>query len=238
MNATTRPQNMVDQVDARPFAFPHDGGIEASRIALIIIDLQRDFLAEDGYFARMGYDPSPLRKILPNVSSLIAAARQAGCHIIHTRQGYRSDMADMTEYEHWRRKRSGLDGTEALLRGTKGFEIVPELDVRDTDIIIDKTANGAFTHTDLEHVLRARGVTHLLVTGCTTEVCVHTTLREASDRNFICCLIEDACASGDAYAHEAAVYMTTVENGVFGVVADTAAVVKAMAGAKRAAALL
>lgn len=218
----------VEPIAARPFAFPHDGSIAASHVALIVIDLQRDFLAEDGYFARMGYDPAPLRKILPNVSSLIAAAREAGCHVIHTRQGYRADLADMTEYEHWRRRQSGLEGTDALLRGTPGFEIVPELDVRDTDIIIDKTANGAFTHTDLEHVLRARGVTHVLLTGCTTEVCVHTTLREASDRNFICCLIEDACASGDAYAHEAAVYMTTVENGVFGVVADTAAVVKAM----------
>lgn len=228
MNATIYPQNLVDPIEARPFAFPHDGSIEASRIALVIIDLQRDFLAEDGYFARMGYDPTPLRKILPNVSSLIAAAREAGCHIVHTRQGYRADLADMTEYEHWRRRRSGLEGTEALLRGTCGFEIVPELDVQKTDIIIDKTANGAFTHTDLEHVLRARGITHLLITGCTTEVCVHTTLREASDRNFICCLVEDACASGDTYAHEAAVYMTTVENGVFGVVADTEAVVKAM----------
>ena len=96
------------------------------------------------------------------------------------------------------------------------------------DIIIDKTANGAFAHTDMEHVLRAKGITHLMLTGCTTEVCVHTTLREANDRNFICCLIKDACTSGDTYAHEAAIYMTTVENGVFGVVADTDQAVTAM----------
>ncbi len=215
-------------IAAYPFDFPHDGGIDATRVALLIIDLQRDFLAYDGYFARMGYDPEPLRKILPNVSRLIAAARQAGCPIIHTRQGYRSDLADMTDYEHWRREKSGLEGTDALLRGTPGFEIVPELDLQPGDIIIDKTANGAFTHTDLEHVLRAKGITHLMLTGCTTDVCVHTTQREATDRNFICCLIKDACASGDEYAHEAAVYMTTVENGVFGVVADTDQAVSAM----------
>jgi len=233
MSESSKSVKSIQLIKARPFSFPHDGSVSADRIALVVIDLQRDFLAEDGYFARMGYDPAPLRKILPNVSDLISIARDAGCHIIHTRQGYRADLADMTEFERWRRKRSGLEGSEALLRGTPGFEIVPELDVRPTDIIVDKTANGAFTHTDLEHILRARGVTHLLITGCTTEVCVHTTLREASDRNFICCLIEDACASGDSYAHEAAVYMTTVENGVFGVVADTAAVVKAISDSLR-----
>jgi len=218
----------IRPIDARPFSFPHEGTVPAEKVALVVIDLQRDFLSEDGYFARMGYDPSPLRKILPNVSRLIGAARKAGSPIIHTRQGYRADLADMTDYERWRRRRAGLEGTNALLRGTLGFEIVPELDVRATDIIVDKTANGAFTHTDLEHILRAKGVTHLLVTGCTTEVCVHTTIREAADRNFICCLVEDACASGDSYAHDAAVHMTTVENGVFGVVANTDAVVKGM----------
>ncbi|MDP9138093.1 MAG: cysteine hydrolase, partial [Pseudomonadota bacterium] len=93
--------------------------------------------------------------------------------------------------------------------------------------VVDKTANGAFTYTDLELVLRARGITHLLFSGCTTDVCVHSTLREAADRNFQCLLIEDACASGDRYAHEAAVHMVTVEDGVFGVVAKAADVVAA-----------
>ena len=93
------------------------------------------------------------------------------------------------------------------------------------DIIIDKTTNGAFTYTDLDHVLRARDVTHLMFMGCTTDVCVHTTLREAVDRNFQCLLIEDACASGDPLAHEAAIHMVTVEDGIFGVVAKASDVV-------------
>ena len=206
-------------ISARPFDYPYDGNLDSAVTALLVIDLQVDFLSSDGYFARKGYDPAPLRAILPKVNAVIAAAREAGCTIIHTRQGYRADRADMTPYERWRRQRAGLDGTDVLLRSSPGFEIVPEIDVRAEDIIIDKTANGAFTHTELEHVLRARSITHLLFTGCTTDVCVHTTLREAQDRNFQNLLIEDACASGDQYAHDAAVHMVTVEDGIFGVVA-------------------
>lgn len=219
------------QVTARPFGFPHEGTLDPARIALLVIDLQVDFLGLDGYFARMGYDPAPLRAILPAVNSVIEAARAAGCLIVHTRQGYRQDLADLTPYEKWRRRRAGMEGTTALVRGYPGFEIVPEISVAPQDVIIDKTANGAFTHTDLDHVLRARGITHLLFTGCTTDVCVHTTLREAADRNYQCLLIEDGCASGDAYAHEAAVYMTTIEDGLFGVVANAAAVVAGLKGA-------
>lgn len=206
-------------ISARPFDYPYDGNLNPAATALLVIDLQVDFLSSDGYFARKGYDPAPLRAIIPTVNAVIAAARRAGCTIIHTRQGYRADRADMTPYERWRRRRAGLEDTDVLLRSSPGFEIDPAIDVRAEDIIIDKTANGAFTHTELEHVLRARGITHLLFTGCTTDVCVHTTLREAQDRNFQNLLIADACASGDQYAHEAAIHMVTVEDGIFGVVA-------------------
>lgn len=211
-------------IAAKPFDYPYDGNLEAQKTALIVIDLQEDFLSTTGYFARQGYDPAPLRAILPAVGSLIAACREAGILIIHTRQGYRADLADMTPYEKWRRQRSGMEGTTALLRSSPGFEIVPEVDVRPEDVIIDKTCNSAFTHTDFEHVLRAQGITHLLFSGVTTDVCVHTTLREACDRNFQCLTISDACASGDQYAHEAALHMVTVENGIFGALTDSAAV--------------
>jgi nicotinamidase-related amidase len=212
-------------VKARPFDFPYDGRLDPAATALLAIDMQVDFLSADGYFARRGYDPAPLRAIIPAVNRVIAAARRAGCLVVHTRQGYRADLADMTPYERWRRRRGGLEGTGALLRSSAGFAIAPEISVAATDVIVDKTTNGAFTYTELEHVLRAKGVTHLFLTGCTTDVCVHSTLREAQDRNFQCCLIADACASGDAYAHAAAVHMVTVEDGVFGVVADSDAVV-------------
>jgi nicotinamidase-related amidase len=216
------------QIAARPFSFPYDGQLNPTATAVLAIDLQVDFLSQDGYFARRGYDTAPLRAILPAVNGVIYAAREAGCLIIHTRQGHRSDLADMTPYERWRRKRAGLDGTNVLKRSSPGFKIVPEITVAPDDIIVDKTANGAFTHTDLEHVLRAKGITHLLFCGCTTDACGHSTMREAADRNFQCLLIEDACASGDAYAHQAAVYMVTVEDGVFGVVAQAADVIAAL----------
>jgi nicotinamidase-related amidase len=215
-------------ISAIPFDFPYDGNLVAAATALVVIDLQQDFLSTTGYFARHGYDPSPLRAILPTVNKVIAAARAAGLVIVHTRQGYRGDMADMTPYEKWRRKRAGLEGTEILLRSSPGFQIVPEIDVAAQDIIVDKTCNGAFTYTDFEHVLRAQGITHLLFSGCTTDVCVHTTLREACDRNFQCLTIADACASGDQVAHEAALHMVTVENGIFGALADSDAVIDAL----------
>ncbi|PWR23308.1 cysteine hydrolase family protein [Zavarzinia compransoris] len=217
------------QVVARPFGFPYEGPIVPARTALLVIDLQVDFLSPEGYFARKGYDPGRLRAILPTVNALVGAARRAGCAIVHTRQGYRADGADLTPYEQWRRARSGMAGTRALMRGQPGFDLVPELDVAPADIIVDKTANGAFTHTDLDHILRARGISHLMLAGCTTDVCVHTTQREAVDRNYQCLLVEDACASGDDFAHRAAIHMTQVEDGIFGVVAPAAAVIAALA---------
>ena len=215
-------------IAARPYHFPFDEKLEPARTALLVIDMQIDFLAKDGYFARQGYDPAPLRKVIEPINRVIHAARNAGCRIIFTRQGYRADLADMAEHDRWRRRRNGLEGTTALLRGSPGFEIVPEMDVGPSDIIIDKTANGAFTDTDLDRVLRAQNIRNLMFTGVTTDVCVHTTLREATDRNYVNLLIEDCCASGDAFAHEAAIHMTMVENGVFGVVAPSDHVIRGL----------
>jgi nicotinamidase-related amidase len=222
-------------IKARPFDFPYDGRLVPAQTALMVIDLQLDFLSTSGYFARRGYDPSPLRAIIPTVNAVIKAARTAGCQVIHTRQGYRADLADMTPYEKWRRRRGGMEGTDILLRSSPGFQIDPAVDVDGADIIVDKTCNGAFTYTELEHVLRARGITHLLFTGCTTDVCVHTTLREACDRNLQCLTVEDGCASGDRYAHEAALHMITVEDGIFGTVANSRDVIAGLESLARAA---
>lgn len=216
-------------ITAAPFNFPYEGKLDPARTALLVIDMQEDFLGAQGYFARKGYDPALLRSIIPNVQALTEAARAAGCRIIWTRQGYRADFADATDYERWRARRAGLvyqpGATTSCVRGQQGFEIVSDLAVHADDIVVDKTANGAFYQTDLDLILRSQGVTHLIFSGCTTDVCVHTTLREANDRKFQCLLVPDACASGDEFAHRAAVHMVTVEDGVFGVVADTAAVV-------------
>jgi len=217
-------------IAARPYAFPYEGRLVPARTALLVIDLQIDFLSPDGYLARKGYDPTPLRAILPAVTRIMEACRRAGMLVVHTRQGHRADRADLTAYGRWRRRRGGLEDTDVLIRGTPGFEIVPELPVLPTDVVVDKTANGAFTDTDLERVLRAHGITHLLFTGCTTDVCVHSTLREAGDRNFQCLVVEDACASGDPALHAAAIEMVTVEDGLFGVVATSAEVIAGLAG--------
>jgi nicotinamidase-related amidase len=225
------PGRAGDVIKARPHDWPEGEPIDPASTALLCIDLQRAFLSSDGYLARKGYDTAPLRAILPAVNRVIAAARGAGCLIVHTRQGYRADLADMMPLDRRGGGRPDAEDLGGLVRGSPDFEIVPEVDVAPTDIVIDKTANGAFTYTELEPVLRVQGITHLMLAGCTTDVCVHSTLREANDRRFRCLLIEDACASGDAYAHAAAVHMVTVEGGIFGAVATAEDVV---AGLKRA----
>jgi nicotinamidase-related amidase len=108
-------------IKAKPYDYPYDGNLDPRATALIVIDMQHDFLSPDGYFARQGYDPTPLRAVLPVIGRLIAACRQAGVRVIHTRQGYRADQADMTPYEKWRRRRNGLEGTDVLLRSSPGF---------------------------------------------------------------------------------------------------------------------
>ena len=219
-------------IKARPFDFPYNGDFDPKRTAVLAIDMQIDFMSPEGYFARKGYDTSPLLAIVDPIKRLTDAARAAGCLIIWTRQGYRADIADATPYDRWRNQRAGITlragDPASLLRGSPGYDMVAELKPAPGDVVVDKTANGAFCQTDLEMILRAQGITHLLFTGCTTDVCVHTTLREANDRKFQCLLVEDACASCDAYAHTAAVHMVTVEDGVFGVVSNTAAVIQAM----------
>jgi len=209
-------------IKARPFDYPYDGRLDPAQTAVLAIDLQVEFLSSDGYFAHKGYDPAPLRAVIEPVKRLTDAARDAGCLVIWTRQGYRADLADASDYDHWRAQRAGIDlkrgDVGSVLRGSPGYDIVPELTPPPGDVIVDKTANGAFYQTDLELVLRARGITHLIFSGCTTDVCVHTTLREAVDRKYQCLLVQDACASADAYAHAAALHMVTVEDGVFGVV--------------------
>lgn len=222
------------QVSAKPRPFPH-GGLSAGGTALILIDMQRDFLDSRGYLAAMGYDLDGVRAAIAPARRLLDAARRAGLVILHTRQGYRADLAEVPPH-----KRARIaNGTSAigkpgplgrfLIRGEPGFEIIPELAPAAGEIVVDKTANSAFWGTDLAAILAARQIQSLVFAGVTTDVCVHCTLREANDRGFECLVASDACGSGDAEAHRAALHMVTVEDGVFGAIAEVESIVAAMA---------
>jgi nicotinamidase-related amidase len=221
------------QIAANPRAFPH-AGLGAARMALVMIDMQRDFLDPRGYLAAMGYDLAGVRAAIAPARRLLAAARGAGLAILHTRQGYRADLAELPAHKRARiaagTSSIGRPGPlgRFLIRGEPGFDIIPELAPAPGEFVIDKTANSAFWGTDLAAILAAHRIDSLVFAGVTTDVCVHCTLREANDRGFECLLASDACGSGDAEAHRAALHMVTVEDGVFGALAPVSAIVAAL----------
>lgn len=215
------------QVEADPYPWPIEP-LAVSQTALIVIDMQRDFCAPDGYVAQLGEDIAPLRAALGPAAAALSAARAAGMRVFHTRQGYRPDLSDMPA---WRRKQGTIVGQagplgRVLIRGEPGFQIVPEVAPREDEPVIDKTASGAFTDTDLDRVLRTAGVQALAFAGLTIDVCVHTTLREAKDRGYQCLLVEDACGAINPFLHDWAIQSVKVEGGVFGSVTDSAGFIK------------
>lgn len=228
------------EIVADPYSWPLEA-LTPAQCALVVVDMQRDFCGPDGYFAALGYDVSPLAAVVPPIRRCLDAARAAGMRVVHTRQGYRADLADMPE---WRRIKAARHGSpvgqpgplgRVLVRGEPGFEIVPELAPLEGEPVVDKTANGAFTHTDLDRVLRATGIRALAFTGITIDVCVHTSLREANDRGYQCLLIGDACGALEPGLHAWALKSVQVEGGVFGSVTDTARFVAGVTAAGEAA---
>lgn len=219
---------MAPQVSADPYPFPSNGELELARTALMVIDMQADFCSPGGYLDASGYDVAPLRAPIEPLARVIEAAHAAGIRVVHTRQGYRADLADFAGARAERaRARGSLVGQPGplgriLVRGEPGWQIVPELAPSDGDIVVDKTANGAFYGTDLDPVLRVQGIDHLIFGGNTIDVCVHTTLREANDRGYDCLLLADCCGAVSPELHRAAVEMVKVEGGVFGCVATSA----------------
>ena len=217
-------------IDARPSAWPHDGRLEASETALLIVDMQRDFCDEGGYIASMGYDISPARRIIPNVRRVRDAVAAWGGSIVLTREGHRPDLADLPPLKAWRSRLGGIEvGARGplgrvLVRGEAGWEIVPELAPQPGDITIDKPGYSAFYATDLERILTAKSIRRLIFTGVTTDVCVHSTLRSAVDRGYECVLVEDGCAATVPENHRAAVNTIMTEGGIFGAVTTTHAI--------------
>ncbi len=218
------------EVPAEPSPFP----VVAGRTALLIIDMQRDFLLPGGFGETLGNDVGQLQKVVPPLVELLAAARLAGLPVIHTREGHRPDLSDCPPAKLNRgapSKRIGDPGAfgRILIQGEYGHDIVDELAPAPGEVVIDKPGKGAFYATDLQDVLSAAGVTQLLVTGVTTEVCVHTTTREANDRGYECLVVSDCVGSYFPEFQRVALEMVKAQGGIFGWVADSQAVIAALA---------
>ncbi len=222
-------------VDAEPGPL----AIDLATTALVIIDMQRDFLEPGGFGESLGNDVSLLAAAVPPAQALLAAARRAGLLVVHTREGHRPDLSDAPAAKIARGTPSARIGAPGpmgriLIRGEPGHDIVADLAPVPGEPVVDKPGKGAFYATDLAEILAARSVATLLVCGVTTEVCVHTTVREANDRGYRCLVVSDACGSYIPAFHAAGLAMIVAQGSIFGWVSDSHRVVAAIAAGRTA----
>jgi nicotinamidase-related amidase len=216
-------------IEAEPYPFE----LEPARAALVIIDMQRDFLEPGGFGAALGNDVGQLRAAIGPTRAVLAAARQAGMLVVHTREGHRPDLSDLAPAKRARgRLVCGIGDPgpmgRILVRGEAGHDIIPELAPLPGEPVVDKPGKGAFYATDLEAMLRGRGISQLIVCGVTTEVCVNTTVREANDRGFDCLVLEDCTGSYFPEFQAAGLAMIKAQGGIFGWVASSARLLSAL----------
>jgi nicotinamidase-related amidase len=219
----------MPRIAAEPYAIE----LDPAAAALVIIDMQRDFLEPGGFGHALGNDVGLLRSAIAPTGRVLHACRRAGMMVVHTREGHRTDLSDLAPAKRVRGKfATGIGDLgpmgRILVRGEAGHDIIPELAPAPGEPVVDKLGKGAFYATDLEAMLRSRGVAQLLVCGVTTEVCVHTTVREANDRGFDCLVLEDCTGSYFPAFHHAGLAMIKAQGGIFGWVAPSSALLPAL----------